>query len=78
MYRDNEDPENSDIKQQGLLMSLPFGVLSSRYHLLGDMQQTHVLSQMEILAGDRDPEVVLADAVFGSGERTEDVIPWRV
>lgn len=42
------------------------------------MQQTHVLSQMEILAGDRDPEVVLADAVFGSGERTEDVIPWRV
>lgn len=48
-------------------MILPFDILSSRYHLFGDMQQTGILSKMEIVAGDRDPEVVYADVVVGNG-----------
>ena len=41
------------------------------------MQQTDLLSRMEILTGDRNPEVVQADVVVRTGERIKDAIPWR-
>lgn len=37
------------------------------------MKQTDILSKMEVLAGARDPEAVLAIVVVGTGKRKQDV-----